>query len=200
MYFILGSLTVSYLVILAQSSSPLHILNWLPFRDILKPLFRIVFYTLPLYIFELPQNFIISPYVIPFIASLYFIRRNEIRIYFDRNMVLLFEKETSRDLARAFVIYILGAGAQEIYYRGIVCFTLFGIVGWWAAVISAIMFVGEHFLHGANFQKTDYVLQFSLSILSCIMLYMTKSIMSSLILHIAYNLPAFLFSYRRYRL
>lgn len=193
---------LGYLGILFQSTRNLSFLNNLPLRPVVKPLIRLLFYVWPLFfITPVISGQLSSAYVLLAVLStalLLLLKSSDVKLQLSNQYARLFTKTNGVDVARSFVILLLGAASQELFYRYCIINALYSI-GWIAVIISSILFVIEHYLHGkeAKFDKKDFLMQFLLSLICGTLYFISGSLVLAIGVHLLYNLPYFIFQILR---
>lgn len=112
---------------------------------------------------------------------------------FNKQYILFFAPITfSEALSRSYSL-VGSAILQELFYRVFVFTTILLKKGPIQAVFfSSILFVSEHLLHyhaEKLFHWTDYVMQFLLSVFSCILYLYSGSVIVAVLIHFVFNAP-----------
>ncbi|HLF26424.1 MAG TPA: CPBP family intramembrane glutamic endopeptidase [Anaerolineae bacterium] len=185
-----------YALILIQSRLRLsRIIFGFPGAPTLRRLLRSVVFFLPLPFLGLPHERSMSWGIVAgLIYGALFIlwRLPELRFNLSAEFISILPPVTREDRVREAFHPILGAVAQEYFYRGVMLYLLASRLGLWSVMIATLLFTAEHFMHFDALQAfdwKDYVLQTLLGLGVGVIFYFSGSLIGCILGHVVYNCP-----------
>ncbi|MBA9086873.1 membrane protease YdiL (CAAX protease family) [Fontibacillus solani] len=126
---------------------------------------------------------------------------NEIKAFYNKDLVIFFPPLTFRQALLEFYSHIFSSIFQELYFKAFVMYLLIPRFGIPIAILaSAILFVGDHLVHArsAAFKLPDFLAQFALSICAGLLYVYSGSVWAAVMVHFTFNAPlgvSYLFRY-----
>lgn len=127
-------------------------------------------------------------------------RLPEIRFNLSSEFIAILPPLSYEDWIRETLHPLVGAVAQEYFYRGIVLSVFATYVGAWAVLLSTLLFALEHLIHfnaGEAFDRRDYLLHLALGLGFGVIFYLSGSLLGCILGHTVYNSPSALQALRR---
>lgn len=125
---------------------------------------------------------------------------SDLKLTLSNEFIAILPPLTHDDKFNGMYYPILGAIAQEYFYRGVMLYVLSGYIGIWAIIPATFCFTLEHYIHfnaDQTFDVRDYVLQTILGTGLGIIFYFSQSLPACIIGHMIYNTPGVLHTMRR---
>jgi hypothetical protein len=194
----------AYTVILIQSRLRLsRIIFGFPGASTFRRLLRSVVFFLPLPFLGLP-DVRTAPWgtVAGLIYGMLLLlwRLPELRLNLSAEFIAILPPVTREDRLREVFHPILGAVAQEYFYRGVILYLLAPRLGFWSVIVATLLFTGEHLMQLdalRTFDRKDYALQTLLGLGLGTIFYLSGSLIGCVLGHVAYNCPGAIQACRR---
>jgi membrane protease YdiL (CAAX protease family) len=194
----------SYGAILVQSRLRLwQLIRGFPGAPALRRLIRSAVFALPLPFLGLPVLKSSAWGVLAGCAyGIFFLfwRFSELRLNLSAEFIAILPPLSKEDKFREIAHLILGAIAQEYFYRGAILHSLSSYLGVWSIAVATLLFVLEHLMHfdaSQAFDGRDYLFHVLMSLGLGVIFYYSKSLAGCMVGHVIYNSPGAIQALRR---